>query len=98
MNKVKLNFPQGTGTQVSVAGETNLLEEVDATGVMIARGCMAGSCGVCRMEVISGIENFLPADVVEQDTIDSFDTSKKWRLACCAQVCGDIEVLVDQQI
>lgn len=96
MHKVIVNFSEEIKLETSVEGNTNLLQELDSKNLMIARGCMAGSCGVCRMEVLSGIDNFLPAGVVEQDTIDSFDPTKQWRLACCAQLNGDVEVLAEQ--
>ena len=61
----------------------------------LPHGCLSGSCGACRINIESGLENLKPAGVIEQDTINSlkkdFPNYPNIRLACRARVLGDVE-------
>lgn len=73
-------------------------------GYKLPHGCLSGSCGACRIEVIEGSENLLPAGIIEQNTIDAlkdefkkihgeeFILNKEIRLACRAKVQGSVTV------
>ncbi|MBI2520003.1 MAG: (2Fe-2S)-binding protein [Bdellovibrio sp.] len=69
-------------------------------GHELPHGCLAGSCGSCKVEIISGMENLKPPGVIESDTIKSIlGTCKKRplnpiRLACRAKVLGDVTLQV----
>jgi ferredoxin len=73
-------------------------------GHELPHGCLSGSCGACRIEVISGNENLNPAGAIEQNTVEAvieefagkygqaFVENKTIRLACRARVKGDIVI------
>lgn len=72
----------------------NLFQCFEEKGIKLPHGCLSGSCGSCRIEILSGEDNLLPASFIEQDTINSimheYDPSKKIRLSCRAKVNGPI--------
>jgi ferredoxin len=73
-------------------------------GFDLPHGCLSGSCGACRIEVISGIDNLSLAGAIEQNTVEavteefagkygqSFVESKTIRLSCRAKVKGDVVI------
>lgn len=72
-----------------------LYDELERQGLVLPHGCLAGSCGSCRIHVDKGIENLSPMGVVETDTVDSIKNSypgKTVRLSCRAKVLGDVEI------
>jgi ferredoxin len=72
-----------------------LYDELERQGLALPHGCLAGSCGSCRIHVDKGIENLSPMGVVENDTVDSIKSSypgKNVRLSCRAKVLGDVEI------
>lgn len=80
-----------------------LFDALDNQGELLPHGCLAGSCGACRISVISGVENLKAPSHIEQNTIEAIkqnydrihgkeaSESKNIRLACRARVLGDIE-------
>lgn len=81
-----------------------LYDSIYDRGYELPHGCLSGSCGACRVEVLVGKENLKPAGVIEQNTInalkdefknahgESFLVNKEIRLACRAKVTGDITI------
>ncbi len=73
-------------------------------GYELPHGCLSGSCGACRIEVIEGKENLLPPGIIENNTIEAlrdefrnvhgeeFVKNKEIRLSCRAKVKGDVTV------
>jgi ferredoxin len=73
-------------------------------GHELPHGCLSGSCGACRIEVLEGSENLLEAGVVENNTIqalitefrelygEKFIAKKIIRLSCRAKVKGDVTI------
>lgn len=73
-------------------------------GHELPHGCLAGSCGACRVEIVEGSENLQPAGVIESNTIEAvkeefnaksgkeFLQGKNVRLACRAKIKGDITI------
>jgi ferredoxin len=67
-------------------------------GIDLPHGCLSGSCGACRIEIVKGSQNLSAPSFIEKNTIQSlkeeFHLSSDFslRLACraCA-VTGDIE-------
>ncbi len=83
-----------------------IFDELERQGRSLPHGCLAGSCGSCRIEIVEGAENLSALSVVEQDTVDAIkknyhDTNrselvvnKNIRLSCRAKVLGDIKIAV----
>jgi ferredoxin len=81
-----------------------LYDSIYDRGYELPHGCLSGSCGACRVEVMVGKENLKPAGVIEQNTIDAlkdefknvhgeaFLVNKEIRLACRAKVTGDVTI------
>lgn len=70
-----------------------LLNELDKQNLKLPHGCLAGSCGVCKVEIIAGAKNLSAPGAVELDTLLHItDGNKTHRLACRAKVLGDITI------
>jgi ferredoxin len=62
-------------------GDSNTLVEVNEgeilydslydRGVELPHGCLSGSCGACRIEVLEGANSLSPVGIIEGNTIDS---------------------------
>jgi ferredoxin len=71
-------------------------------GLELPHGCLSGSCGACRVEVLEGTENLSQPGVIESNTIEAlkdeffntrgkeFVEGKTIRLSCRAKVVGDV--------
>lgn len=71
-------------------------------GHELPHGCLAGSCGACRIEVLEGEDNLYPAGIIEQNTVEAIKseyllkngsdslTGKTIRLSCRAKVKGNV--------
>ncbi|MEZ5976960.1 MAG: 2Fe-2S iron-sulfur cluster-binding protein [Planctomycetota bacterium] len=73
------------------AGES-LLDFCQANGVPIDFGCTVGSCGTCRVEVLSGMENLNPPSEDERETIEMCTDVENVRLTCQCSMTGDVTV------
>lgn len=85
------------------AGE-NLWIGLETAGHILPSGCLAGSCGTCRINVLEGSENLSRLSIIENDTVEHIKgsyaeaygkewlESKKIRLSCRAKVTGDIKI------
>lgn len=79
-----------------------LYDSLSDQGEKLPHGCLSGSCGACRVEVVSGKENLQAPGVVEKNTIEAlkeefsktqgeeFVKDIEIRLSCRAKVLGDI--------
>jgi ferredoxin len=56
-----------------------LYDECERQDVLLPHGCLAGSCGSCRIVVEEGLENLKPASLIEQNTIDALKEELKER-------------------
>ncbi|MBL7663746.1 MAG: (2Fe-2S)-binding protein [Bacteriovoracaceae bacterium] len=77
---------------------------LERQGETLPHGCLAGSCGACRIEILSGENELSPPSFIEQNTIEGVRTEmkkispdidhskRKIRLACRAKIKGDIEI------
>lgn len=75
-----------------------LYDECERLDVELPHGCLAGSCGSCRVQIEEGADNLKPASLIEQNTIDAlkeelvekygaqFIEGKEIRLACRARL------------
>ena len=94
----------GTDKTFEVKEGEILYDSLYDRGYELPHGCLSGSCGACRVEVISGKENLMPAGVIEENTIDSlkeeftkvhgekFVSGKEIRLSCRAKVLGNVNI------
>ena len=68
----------------------NILELAVAAGVVIDAPCSGnGTCGKCRLRLISGT-----VDVTKNPRLSEVDYADGWRLACQSRVAGDAVFLV----
>jgi ferredoxin len=81
-----------------------LFEALEEQGATLPHGCLAGSCGSCRIEILEGQDQLSPLSAIETDTVtyleqsyrerfgDDFLLGKTIRLSCRAKVLGDIKI------
>jgi ferredoxin len=81
-----------------------IFDELESQNIQLPHGCLAGSCGVCRIEILEGENNLSPQSTVETDTILAIKknyhetnraelvTNKCIRLSCRARVMGDVKI------
>lgn len=82
----------------------NLWIGLENSGHVLPSGCLAGSCGTCRINVLSGSENLSKLSVIENDTVEHIKGSytesygeewlegKEIRLSCRSKVLGDVKI------
>lgn len=81
-----------------------IFDALDNCGEKLPHGCLAGSCGACRIEVLEGSENLKPPSAVERNTIEAISDQyekkngfgslkgRVVRLACRARVLGNVKI------
>jgi ferredoxin len=94
---------EGDDKEYEVAESEVLFDALDNQGLKLPHGCLAGSCGACRIEILEGKENLKAPSRIEQDTIASIKANyvrlngeealgdREVRLACRARVLGDVK-------
>lgn len=61
--------------------------------IPVASSCRGdGVCAKCRVRIVEGAKNLSPETEIEAMRRDQFDFDRDERLACQAEVLGDIEV------
>jgi ferredoxin len=58
----------------------------------ITFGCKSGSCGTCRVRVVSGMDNLSAASTEEKDFLDGFGAHPDERLGCQLKINGDCKI------
>jgi ferredoxin len=83
-----------------------LFDALDKRGFTLPHGCLAGSCGACRIEVLENPENLEPSGIIESDTIQSLkedyektlgtDAMKNvnLRLACRSKIKNSLKIKI----
>ncbi len=78
-------------------------DELDRLGTKLPAGCLAGSCGTCRINVLEGEESLAPKGAIETETVnhlmdqykkkygEDYLKGKTIRLACRARVKGNLK-------
>lgn len=90
MFEVIFQFENGQETKISAQAGDNLLELARSANVAIDAPCSGnGSCGKCRVKLISGVLDSLPTSHISEEEL-----ADGWRLACGSRVQGDVTVLV----
>ncbi len=91
MAKAKLTF-KDIDTTVTVPVGVRVIEISEKVGANIIYGCREGDCGTCMMKVDDGWENLSTPSVIEDKILRENAAGKHYRLACQAQVLGDVTV------
>ena len=90
MFDVTFQFENGQTTVISAQEGANLLELARSANVAIDAPCSGnGSCGKCRVKLLSGQLDCLPTSHITAE-----EAADGWRLACGSRICGDVTVLV----
>ncbi len=83
-----------------------LFDELEKQEIKLPHGCLAGSCGSCRVWVVEGADQLKEASAIEQNTIDAitqtynetmgedFLKGKVLRLSCRARVQGSGKIVI----
>jgi ferredoxin len=75
-----------------------IFDGFERQGETLPHGCLSGSCGACRIEVLEGSENLKAPSSIEKNTIESIRESnadyqnKTIRLACRTRVLSAGEI------
>lgn len=91
MAKAKLTF-KDIGLTVSVPVGVRVIEISEKVGAGIVYGCREGDCGTCMMKVEEGWENLSTPSVIEDKVLKDNMAGRNYRLACQAQILGDVTV------
>ena len=91
MAKANLTFTDIDMT-VTVPIGSRVIEVSEKVGSSLIYGCREGDCGTCLMKVEQGWENLSTPSVVEDKILRENAAGKHYRLACQAQVLGDVTV------
>lgn len=79
-------------------------DELDRLGTKLPAGCLAGSCGTCRINVLEGSDSLVPKGAIETETVnhlmdqykkkygEDFLKDKTIRLACRARIKGNLKI------
>ncbi len=80
-----------------------LWDGLERLGTTLPAGCLSGSCGTCRINIIEGKDSLAPKGAVESETVEhlknqykekygeEFLNKKNIRLACRARVKGNLK-------
>ncbi|MBK5937204.1 MAG: (2Fe-2S)-binding protein [Halorhodospira halophila] len=75
---------------VSAPAGTRIIELSEKVGSGIVYGCREGDCGTCLCKVLDGEENLSAPSEVEQKLLREHFAGKQQRIACQAQILGDV--------
>ncbi|EIJ43904.1 ferredoxin [Beggiatoa alba B18LD] len=89
--KAKLTF-EDIGITVNVPAGVRVIDISERVGSGIMYGCREGDCGTCLMHVIKGMENLSAPSMLEDKVLKENMAGKNFRLACQAQILGDVTV------
>lgn len=91
MAKAQLSFAD-IGVTITVPAGTRIIEISDKLNSGIVYGCREGDCGTCLMKVVEGLENLSQPSALEARILKEHLAGRDMRLACQAQVLGDVTV------
>jgi ferredoxin len=60
-----------TSETYSYSENQTIFDALEAQGTTLPHGCLAGSCGSCRIEIKKGNEYLSPPSAIENNTIES---------------------------
>jgi ferredoxin len=82
----KVSF-QASETTTVVRNDETLLDAADNAGLFIDNACRSGTCGSCRIKLVSG-----RVSMAVEDALTTQDKADGYILACQAKVKGDVKV------
>ena len=91
MAKANLTF-KDIGLTVSVPVGVRVIEISEKVGAGVVYGCREGDCGTCMMKVEEGWDNLSTPSVIEDKVLKDNLAGRHYRLACQAQIIGDVTV------
>jgi len=91
MEKAQLTFSDVDVT-VTVPVGVRVIEVSEKVGSGITYGCREGECGTCMMHVEKGRKNLSKPSALEEKVLRENMAGSQFRLACQAQVLGDVTV------
>jgi ferredoxin len=91
MAKAKVTF-RDIGITVNVPVGSRIIEISEKVGAGLIYGCREGDCGTCLMKVDEGWNNLTTPSIVEEKILKENLAGKHNRLACQAQVLGDVVI------
>ena len=91
MAKANLTF-KDIGLTVNVPAGVRVIEISEKVGAGIVYGCREGDCGTCMMKVEEGWDNLSTPTIIEDKVLKDNLAGRHYRLACQAQVIGDVTV------
>lgn len=86
--------------QVAEIPENSVLyDALSSEGIQLPHGCLSGSCGACRIEILTPSSLEAPG-AVEKDTIEALNEERKnagleaieIRLSCRAKIKSDTKI------
>ncbi|MCB0326718.1 MAG: (2Fe-2S)-binding protein [Bdellovibrionales bacterium] len=81
------------GTSFEGKKNESLLELCDRLGLdEIPWSCRSASCSTCMVHVRSGMENLSSITPEEQDLLETYASKANCRLACQAQILGQVDI------
>lgn len=101
---VKKMNDKNLNSEFEVDNDEVIYEGIKRQGLDLPHGCLAGSCGACRIEITEGSKNLRPPGAVESDTIGHIKNNlaqklhdprfleKEIRLSCRAKVQGPVTI------
>jgi ferredoxin len=78
---------QASDTTAPVPVDATILDAADEAGVFIDNAFRSGTCGSCRVKLVSG-----NASMAVQDTLTKQDQAEGYILTCQAKIRGDVKV------
>ncbi len=60
-----------------------ILEALEKQNYLLPRGCLSGTCGICKIRILEGAENIERPDALEAVTLENAE--KDIRLSCRAR-------------
>ena len=101
MPKVTMKNSDGTTKTLDIKQGEVLFDAFEDLGLELRHGCLSGSCGTCKINILENPAGLKEAGAIEQDTLDSIKetasqhlgkdqvASLNLRLACRAKVNSD---------
>jgi ferredoxin len=102
---VSIEGKEGTSTTYEIPADAVLYNALSDLGCELPHGCLAGSCGACRIHVVTGLEQLSAPGAIEKNTIEAiqleyrasrgeeFVAGLNIRLSCRAKVHGDVTIV-----
>ncbi len=91
MAKAKVTF-EDIDLSVNVPVGTRVIEVSEKVGSGIIYGCRECDCGTCMMEITEGYNNLSEPSVLEDKVLRENMGGRHQRLACQAQILGDVTI------